>query len=227
MTTRALLLCGAIAGPMYVAVTLVQALTRDGFDMKEHRFTLLTAGELGWIHQLNMVLVGLLSVVLAIGVRRTMRTGRGAIWAPRLLALFGLAYVVGGLLTSDPVVGFPVGTTGEMVQKTWQGAVQNASRGVSTLLLIATSLVVSARFAAEGRRFWAWLYPAAIPLVFVALAIVGRAVGVNPAAPAFLAMPWIWVSLLAVHLYRLEATSGSEDPAGERMRAATRAGGGL
>lgn len=223
MSTRALLACGAVAGPMYVVVTLIQALTRDGFDMKQHRFTLLTAGDLGWIHQLNMVLVGVLTVLLAVGVRQLMRAGRGALWIPRLLALFGLAYVFGGLLTSDPVAGFPVGTTAEMVQSTWQGRIQNASRGVSTLLLIATSLVLAMRLASEGRRLWAWFYPLALPGVFVVLAIFGRAIGVNPAAPAFLAMPWVWVTMLAVHLYWREAQPRGDVPAGT----ARLAGGGL
>ena len=130
LPTRALLACGAVAGPLYVAVTMIQALTREGFDFKQHRFTLLTAGDLGWIHQANMVLVGVLTVLLAVGVRQMLRTGRGAVWAPRLLGLFGVAYIIGGVLTSDPVAGFPAGTTPEMVQTTWQGAVQNASRGV-------------------------------------------------------------------------------------------------
>jgi hypothetical protein len=203
--TRALLACGVLAGPMYVAVTMAQALTRDGFDMRQHRFTLLTAGDLGWIHQSNMVLVGMLTVLLALGVSRMQRTERGADWGPRLLGLFGLAYIVGGLLRADPVAGFPPGTTAETVHTTWGGAVQNASRGASSLLLIATSLVIAGRFAIEGRRAWAWFYGAAIPLVFMALAAVGLVVGVNPAAPAFLATPWIWVTALAVHLCRREA----------------------
>lgn len=33
---------------------------------------------------------------------------------------------IGGLLTADPVAGFPPGTTVEMVHTTWQGAVQKA-----------------------------------------------------------------------------------------------------
>jgi hypothetical protein len=103
------------------------------------------------------------------------------------------------------MVGFPPGTTPEMVQTTWHGAVQNASRGVSSVLLIAASLVIAGWFAAEGRRGWAWFYAAAIPLVFLSLTAVGRAIGINPAAPAFLATPWIWVTALAVHLYRRAA----------------------
>jgi len=200
---------------MYVTVTLIQALTRSGFDMKQHRFTLLTAGDLGWIHQANMVGVGVLTFLFAFGVGQAMRAGRGTVWGPRLLALFGLAYFVGGVLTADPVVGFPAGTAAEMVQHTWHGAVQNASRGVSTLLLLATSGVVAAWFASQGRRGWAWFYAAAIPVAFLVLAAVGRALGVNPAAPAFLATPWVWVTAFAVHLYRI-AVAGRADEAEER-----------
>jgi hypothetical protein len=221
MSTRALLACGVVAGPIYVVVTLIQALTREGFDMKQHRFTLLTAGDLGWIHQLNMVLVGASTLLLAIGVRRALRTGRGALWIPRLLALFGLAYVVGGLLTSDPVAGFPMGTTPDLVETTLEGKIQNASRGVSTLLLLATSGVLAGRLASQGRRGWAVFFGAGIPVVFLVLAAVGRVLGTNPAAPAFLMTPWVWVTALAFYLYRLEARR-RQTPSSEIVASATR-----
>jgi len=206
-----------------VMVTMAQALTRDGFDPRQHRFSWLTTGDLGWIHQSNMLLVGVLTVLLAIGVRQMVRKGRGAVWGPRLLGLYGVAYIVGGVLTADPVAGFPPGTTPEMVQTTWQGAVQNASRGAGSLVLIAASLVIAGWFAAEGRRGWAWFYGTAIPMVFVALTAVGFAIGGNPSALAFLATPWIWVTALAVHLYRLAATRRDDVPAGS-PREAPRAG---
>src|SRR5262249_15390124 len=136
-----------------------------------------------------------------------------AVWTPRLLALFGVAYIIGGLLTADPVAGFPPGTTPEMVHTTWHGAAQNASRSASSLLLIATSLVIAARFAAEGLRRWAWFYATAIPMVFVALTVVGLGIGGNPTALAFLATPWIWVTALALYLYRREAEHGHAVPA--------------
>ena len=224
LPTWALLACGVVAGPMYVTVTMAEALTRDGFDLRRHRFSWLTTGDLGWIHQLNMVLVGVLTVLLAVGVRQMVRTGRGGVWGPRLLGLFGVAYIIGGLLRADPVAGFPPGTTPEMVHTTWHGAVQNASRSASSLLLIATSLVIARRFAAEGRRAWAWFYGAAIPTVFVALTAVGLAIGGNPAALAFLATPWVWVTALAVHLYRREAKRRDDVPAGQEMRSTLVAG---
>jgi hypothetical membrane protein len=89
LLTRAPLACGVVAGPMYVMVTMAQALTRDGFDLRQHRFSWLTTGDLGWIHESNMVLVGVMMVLFAVGLRQVLRTGRGAVWGARLLVLFG------------------------------------------------------------------------------------------------------------------------------------------
>jgi len=203
--TRALLRCGVAAGPLYVAVTMIEALTREGFDLRRHRFSWLTTGDLGWVHQANMMVVGVLTVLLALGMRRTSGTGRAAIWGPRLLGLFGVAYFVGGVLRADPVAGFPPGTTPDMVQVTLEGTLQNASRGISALLLLATSFVVGAWFAGQGRPGWAWFYRGAIPATFAVLTGVGLVLAGNPVALAFLATPWVFVTALAIHLsLRLE-----------------------
>jgi hypothetical protein len=143
-------------------------------------------------------------------------TGRRAVWGPRLIALFGLAYIIGGLLTADPVAGFPSGTTPEMVHTTWEGAVQNASRGASTLFLIAANLVIATWFAAEGRRGWAWFYGTGFFVVLAVLTAVGfAAIGDYSAfALAILATPWILVTTLAMHLYQHEARRRNDIPAG-------------
>jgi hypothetical protein len=173
-----------------------------------------------------MVLVGVLTVLFAVGVRHIRRTGRAAVWGPRLLVLFGVAYIVGGLLTADPVDGFPPGTPPEMVHTTWQGAVQNASRGASTLFLIAANLVTAMWFAAEGRRGWAAFYAAAFPVVLAVLTGVGFVViGDNSAfALAILATPWIVVTALAIHLYLREAKRRKDIPASLGMRSGPVAG---
>jgi steroid 5-alpha reductase family enzyme len=105
-----------------------------------------------------------------------------------------------------------------MVHTTWQGAAQNASRGISSLFLVAASVVFARWFASEGRRGWAWFYGTAIPMVFAALTAVGLAIGGNPSALAFLATPWIWVTSLAVHLYRREAKRRDDVPAVREAR---------
>src|SRR2546425_414205 len=44
--TRTLVAYGVIAGPVYVLVSLAQALTRDGFDLTRHAWSLLSNGGL-------------------------------------------------------------------------------------------------------------------------------------------------------------------------------------
>jgi hypothetical protein len=48
-STRGLLGCGIVAGPLFVGVTAVEALTRDGFDIRRHGISLLALGGSGWI----------------------------------------------------------------------------------------------------------------------------------------------------------------------------------
>ena len=75
-----------------------------------------------------------------------------------------------------------------------------------------------ARQGLRGRRGWAWFYGAAIPMVFASLTVVGLAIGGNPSALAFLATPWIWVTALAVHMYRLATERRNDVPAGQGTR---------
>jgi Protein of unknown function (DUF998) len=74
--TRTLLACGVVAGPLFVAVGLLQMLTREGFDPTRHPLSLLSLGDLGWVQITNFVLNGLLFVAAAVGMRRVLRPGR-------------------------------------------------------------------------------------------------------------------------------------------------------
>ncbi|SRR6266566_9158944 len=78
--TRALLICGLIAGPFYIVVGLIQAFTRPGFDITRHDLSLLANGDLGWIQIANLVVTGLLIVAFAFGVRQALHAGPGRTW---------------------------------------------------------------------------------------------------------------------------------------------------
>jgi hypothetical membrane protein len=85
-TTRSLLGYGVVAGVVYVGVSLAQAATREGFDITRHAWSLLANGPYGWIQTANLALTGLMVLAFAAGLRRALRPGRGARWAPRLIA---------------------------------------------------------------------------------------------------------------------------------------------
>src|SRR5262245_8958704 len=102
--TRSLLGYGVIAGPLYVLVALAQALTRDGFDLSRHAWSLLANGDWCWIQTVNFVVTGAMTVAAAVGLRRA----AGGV-APVLIGVYGLSLVGAGVFRADPAQGFPVG----------------------------------------------------------------------------------------------------------------------
>jgi hypothetical protein len=108
--TRTLLTGGVIAGPLYLIVSLVEAFTREGFDITRHDLSLLSNGEWGWIHMANFILSGLLVIAGAVGMRQAFQAGRGRTWGLLLLGLYGLGLIGAGIFIADPALGFPPGT---------------------------------------------------------------------------------------------------------------------
>jgi uncharacterized protein DUF998 len=155
-TTRALLVCGMVAGPLFIVVGLVQMLTRDGFDPTRHPLSLLSLGNLGWIQIANFVVTGLLFVASAVGMRRVLHPGRGGTWGPLLIGVYGAALVMGGVFVADPALGFPPGTPeGIPDQFSWHGAVHAIAPVLASVALLVACLVFARRFAGLGQRGWA------------------------------------------------------------------------
>jgi hypothetical protein len=201
--TRALLACGVVAGPLYVLVSATEALTRDGFDLVRHPWSLLANGDLGWVHVANLLVAGLLTVAFAAGLRRVLRPGRGGTWVPRLVGVYGLSLVAAGVFRADPAMGFPPGTPEGAAEVTWHGVLHFALGGVGFVCLVVACLLVAGRFAAEGRQGWARFSRATGVLFlagFVAVAAGAGAAWSNVAFTAAVVLAWSWVSALAAHL---------------------------
>jgi hypothetical membrane protein len=172
---RALLLGGAVAGPLYLAVGLTEAFTRPGFDIRRHDLSLLANGSLGWVHIADLVVTGLLVVAGAVGMRVTLTSGRGRTWGPLLVGVYGVGLIGAGFFTADPALGFPPGTPADAHAVSWHGLMHLVSAAVGFLALIAGCLVFARRFAAGGERGWA-AYSAVTGFVFL-MAFIGIAVG--------------------------------------------------
>ena len=200
--TRSLLGYGVIAGPLYVAVSLTQALTRDGFDLTRHAWSLLSNGSLGWIQIANFVLCGAMTVAFAVGLGRAMPTQR---WAPRLVGAYGVSLVAAGVFRADPALGFPVGTAADARDVSWPGLVHLACGAVGFICLVVACLLLARRFAALGERGWA-RFTRVTGVVFLA-AFVGIATGAGTTATTLgfvgaVILMCGWMSAAATHLYR-------------------------
>ena len=172
---RALLLAGAVAGPLYLVVGLIEAFTRPGFDIRRHDLSLLANGDLGWIHMADLIVTGLLVVAGAVGMRGALASGRGRTWGPLLLGVYGIGLIGAGFFVADPALGFPPGTPADAHNVSWHGLMHFVSGGVGFLSLIAGCFVFARRFAGRRERGWA-AYSIVTGVVFL-LAFAGIATG--------------------------------------------------
>jgi hypothetical membrane protein len=153
--TARLLACGVLAGPLFLAILMIQAFMRDGFDLSRHPISLLSLGDLGWIQIANFVVTGALIVACATGMRRVLGLGRSGTWAPRLVGAFGVGLILAGVFTTDAGAGFPPGApAGAPEQISWHGILHEVGFGLAFLGMIVGCLVFARRFAALKRRGW-------------------------------------------------------------------------
>ncbi len=203
--TRSLLGYGVLAGPTYVVVALAQALTRDGFDLTRHSWSLLSNGPYGWVQIANFLVAGLMTIAFAVGLGRALRPGRGATWAPRLVGAYGVGLLAAGVFRADPSLGFPQGTPSGPGEVSWHGLLHLICGGVGFLCLIAACFVVGRRFASEGRRAWAAYSRLTGVLFFAGFAGIASGAPTTATVLGFVAavlVAWSWIAAVSVHLYR-------------------------
>jgi hypothetical protein len=205
--TRSLVGYLAIAGPFYAVVSLVQALTRDGFSLVHDEWSLLAAGHWGWIQAANLILTGAMTLAGAAGFRRAVgRSAPGGVWAPRLLAGYGFALIGAGIFGADAADGFPPGTSpGRPAHVSWHGALHVLSGSIGFACLIAACFVIARVYARRGHRRTAiasQVIGAVFAVAFAGIASGTSSAAVNLAFTAAVVASWAWLSAVAISLYR-------------------------
>jgi Protein of unknown function (DUF998) len=164
--TRALLLCGAIAGPLFILTLLIQDYTRPGFDPRLMPLSLLSLGEWGWVQTLNFVVAGVLNLLYAVGLWQRLHAGRAGTWGPLLIGAYGLGLVAVGVFSTDPVQGFPPGASAPTVPS-WHGVIHGFGALFVFVTLTAALAVFVRLFLARKERGWAVYCLASVVLILL------------------------------------------------------------
>lgn len=208
--TRFLLVCGAVAGPLFLSAALISGALRADYDPVRHPISSLALGEHGWTQTANFLLAGVLFLLYALGVRAALTPGRGRLGMPLLVAAWGIGLLGSGVFTTDPVSGYPPGSPDLLAETTTSGALHDASALPVFLGFPVLCLVAAWRFAGERRVGWTvytlvsgTAFTAAFVLSGIAFGQAPGLVGVGGLLQrATVGIGLAWMASLAVDLSR-------------------------
>ena len=209
--TRFLIAGGAIGPLLFIMVFLIEGATRPGYSAWHNFVSQLSLSDQGCMQIVNFLVCGLLMLCFAIGLRRVLRPGKGSVWGPILLGVFGLGLIVAGLFETDPSLGYPVGEHGSGPQ-TLHGTIHGVAGLITFSSLAAASFVMARSFA--GNPYWkGWTLYSIVTGTLVAVFFIAATVvsvldesGVLSGSPIGLLqrisiiVGWGWVALLAIRL---------------------------
>lgn len=208
---KKLLYAGIIGPLLFIAVFLIEGVTRPGYSAWRHYVSQLATGPGGWVQVANFLVCGTLVMVFAVALRASLRGTRGSIGGPVLLGLFALALLVAGVFSTDPALGYPPGAA---QVHTVAGMIHGFAGLAAFSLLPASALVMGWHFAANPiERRWA-TYSRAVAIVIivgfiastVASAMDGSGTWVNAPTGFFqriaIMTGWTWIAMVAWHQLR-------------------------
>lgn len=210
INTKVLLACGAIGGPLFIIVFLIEGATRINYNPLRHPVSSLAIGDFGWMQAANFIITGLLMLTLAIGLRRALLPSGGAVWGPLFVGFVAVGLIGAGLFTTDPLNGYPPGTPLLPTERTVQGRLHDLFSILVLLGLPIACFVLSRKFARMGERGWA-IYSALSGLaMFVTFVLAGMGFRQMQGFADFagvlqrlsITIGWTWITLLAVHLLK-------------------------
>ncbi|HCT78213.1 MAG TPA: DUF998 domain-containing protein [Micromonosporaceae bacterium] len=206
MRTRLLLICGVLAGPLFTVAYLIEGATRADYDPLRHPVSSLALGEHGWTQMANFLVSGVLMLAFAFGLRLALRPGKGSIFGPLLVAIWGIGLLGAGIFVTDPVSGYPPGTPAMPETATSDGALHDLFSVFAFFSLPVACFVLSRRFFAQRRFGWA-SYSIASGVAFLGLFFLAglgfsQTVGFVDYAGLLqrlcVTVGWAWLSLLGL-----------------------------
>ena len=201
--TQRLLLAGVVMAPLFFSVIIVQMVIREGFDITKHPISALSLGDLGWIQSTNFIIAGILSLLLAIGLRRALVSKKASVWVPVLTGVFGVGIILAGLFATDPAFGFPLGTPDAMpATMSFHALLHSIGFFIAFTALIASCFVMARRYSEQKDTAWA-RFSIAIGIITPILIILGMSALSDLAGLCFFVGAVLVMGGLSVTAWRL------------------------
>ena len=144
--TRALLGCGAVAGPIFLGTATAEGAVRADHRPLRHPVSSLALGPRGGAQTANFSVTGILMLAGALGLSRAAGDAVRTRMGPMLVAAAGIGLLGSAAFVTDPVSGYPPGTPDLLTERTTPGVLHDLF-GVPTFLgLPAAEAVYAAAY---------------------------------------------------------------------------------
>jgi len=178
--TRRLLRCGVAAGPVFVAVFLLEGAVRDGYRPLRLPVSSLALGSRGWIQTGNFAVAGTLFLAGAAGLARAGDPAVSSRVAPALIGAAGAGLIGSAVFTTDPVSGYPPGTPDALTRPSRAGAAHNLAAVPVFFGLPAAALAGSWRSWRAGQRGFALYSGGSAVTMLATMALSAAGFGQSP-----------------------------------------------
>jgi len=208
--TKILLICGAVACPLFITTVLIEGATRGGYSALRFPLSSLSIGNLGWIQVANFVITGILLFAFSIGLRRVYNPSAEKFRGPLLIGLVGIGLIGAGIFSTDPIFGYPANQPLALTQFTLHGHLHDAFSMLVFICLPWACFVFRQRLVATGENRWAQ-YSAFTGFAMIATFILTsmgfkQLSGFVDIAGVLqrlcITIGWTWMTLLSLHLLR-------------------------
>lgn len=201
-----LLSCGAIAGPFFILVFLIEGALRNKHDPLRQAVSALAIGPRGWVQQANFIATGTLMFAYAFGLSSALRAYGGSFWVPVLVGIYALGLIGAGIFVTDrPGLR---DRSSERPKRGIRGILHDVCSLFAFITLFIAFVAFHQLFAAAGAYGWA-VYSGASGVLFgIGFILFTRgfvSTGWLASISGLLqritiAIGWIWLSLVAAHL---------------------------
>ena len=201
-----LLLSGVVAGPLFIAVFLMEGVLRTGYDPLRQPVSALSIGPRGWIQQANFFVTGGLNLTYAFGLSSALAAYGGSFWIPLLFGVYGAGLIGAGIFTTDVTGLMPVPR--DRSQRTRAGILHDICSLPVFVALFALGFLFANLFASAGEGGWA-TYSIVSSLVLAAsFVLAGMGFSGPPRLQRFgglfqrisIIAGWGWLALVGAHL---------------------------
>jgi Protein of unknown function (DUF998) len=153
--THGLLCASAAAGPLFVIVFVIEGAQRPDYKPLRHPVSSLALGSRGWVQVANFAVAGTLYLAGAAGLMRKHDPILGTRLGPALFGGVGLGLLGSAAFSTDPVSGYPPGTSDTPTEQTTNMTVHGIAALPIFLGIPAATFGYARRFHRSGNPTWA------------------------------------------------------------------------